>query len=147
MKVILLKDVPGTGKHLDIKDVASGYAQNFLIPKKLAVVATQSAIDELKNKKQKQEGDLKVQEDLLHKNLEALSGQKLTIKEKANEEGHLFAGVHKEEISKAIKSELKLDIPAEFIEQDKPIKAVGESEVPVSAHGKTVKFTLVIEKI
>lgn len=148
MKIILLKDVPGTGKRYDVKDVSSGFASNYLIPNKFGIAATSSLIQKMEIEKKNALTNSKINENLALKNLGDLSGKSLTIKEKANEEGHLFAGVHAKEISEAIKHHLGLDISEGFVKIDKPIKAVGEHSISAEAFGKKVSFILlVVEKV
>ncbi len=95
MKVIFLQDVQRVGKRHDVKDISDGYAVNFLLPRKLAVVATPRAIAELETRKKEIAIEREVQEGLLTKNLEAIKGKTITIKVKADEKGHLFSKIHK----------------------------------------------------
>ncbi|MES2436867.1 MAG: 50S ribosomal protein L9 [Patescibacteria group bacterium] len=144
MKVILLKDVKKVGKKFEVKDVADGYALNFLIPNKMAEVSNPSNTKKLDNWKTLDAAERKIQEDLLMKNLKALDGITLEIKENANEKGHLFKGVNKEEIVAELKKQGHLDIPAEYIDIEKPFKEVGEHTVAVKIGEKSAKFKLVI---
>ena len=96
MKVILLKDVAKIGRKYDIKNVADGYALNMLIPRGLAVVATEQAMKKVETLKVNDTTDKKIQTELLLKNLEVIKNLTLNLKEKANEKGHLFAGVTRE---------------------------------------------------
>jgi len=145
MKIILLKDVPKVGKKYDIKDVAEGYALNMLIPRKLAAVATAQAVKNIEDMKHKEMSEKKIQEDLLAKNLQAIKGLTLTLKEKANEKGHLFAGVTKEVLVQEILKATRLNLDPGFIHLDKPLKEVGEHTVTVEAMGKKAEFTVQIE--
>ncbi len=145
MKVILLTDVAKLGKRFDVKDVSSGHATNFLIPSKFAIAATAEALKSLDVQKKKAEGEKKVQEELLIKNLAELDGKTLTIKEKANKKGHLFAGLHREEIAKQIAKLTRIEIDPSNIMLDQPIKDLGEHTIEVKTEGKSAKFTLVIE--
>lgn len=140
MKVILLQDVRKVGKKHEVKNVADGYALNFLIPNKLAEAATDSAMKKVENAKIKEAAEKKIKEDLLMKNLKGLSGITVEIKESANEKGNLFKGVHSEEIVKALKEQGHLDLLPEYIVLEKPIKDVGEHEIDVTVQSKTVKF-------
>ncbi len=142
MKVILLKDVAKIGKKYDVKDVADGYALNFLLPKSLAKTATDAALKSVEALKKIALDDMKVQEDLLAKNLHEVDGKTVEIKAKANEKGHLFAGIHKEELPKFIKESLGAEISVNFIELEKPIKEVGEIEITVKAHDKQAKINI-----
>src|SRR3990167_7311995 len=103
MKVILLKDIGGVGQRYEVKNVAEGYASNFLLPRKLAVMATEKEIERLNIERLKDEGRRKMREETLEKNIEKLAETKITIKAKASEAGHLFAGIHKKDILKAFK--------------------------------------------
>lgn len=147
MKVILLNDVPRVGQKYDVKDVANGYGRNYLLPKGLARVATDKVIAELSVLKARHEEEKRIQEDLLKKNIEDLNGITVVMREKANEKGHLFAGVHKEEIIPALKEQTHLAIESEHIALEHPIKELGEHKIEVKVGDKTAKFTLVIEEI
>ena len=146
MKVIFLKDVPRIGQKYDIKEVNSGYATNFLIPKKLAEMATANAIVLLEKKKKNIAIEREVQESLLIKNLEAIKDKILYMKMKADEKGHLFSGIHKKEIVEEMKRQHNADIAEEFIVLEKPIKTIGEFEIPISVKDKKSSFKLVVEK-
>ena len=147
MKVVLLKDIAGVGKRFDMKNVADGHAVNFLFPRKLAEPATPQTLKRVESEKVRLDTERKIHEDLLAKNLKSLAEVRLVMKEKGNEQGHLFAGVHREEISQALKKQTKLDVPAEFIVLESPIKSVGEYDIPVSALGKKAQFKLIVEAL
>ncbi len=147
MKVILLKDVSKVGRKYETKNVPDGYARNFLIKNGLAEMATDAAVKKVDAIKKAAEAERKIQEDLLMKNLGDINGITITLKEKANEEGHLFAGIHKEEIISEIKKETRLDMLPEYIDLEKPIKKTGEFEITVSVSGKKAKFKLVVEPV
>lgn len=95
MKIILLKDIAKLGRKYDVKNVSDGYALNLLIPKGAAVAATPDALKRLEAERSKIEGERKVQEELIAKNISGLQDVTLTIVGKANDKGHLFAGLHK----------------------------------------------------
>ena len=145
MKIILLKDVPKVGKKYELKDISDGYALNLLIPKGLAIAATNDVIKRIDLEKTRDEGEKKIRQDLLLKNLTELTDVTITMTEKANEKGHLFAGVHKLEIIPAIEKQTRLQIDADHIILDKPIKEVGVHEIKVKVGDKTVKFNLDIK--
>ncbi|MEX0931359.1 MAG: 50S ribosomal protein L9 [Candidatus Paceibacterota bacterium] len=144
MKVILLKDVAKTGKKFEVKDVSDGFALNHLIPRGLARMATPDVLKNVEHMKKAHGEQVKIQNDLLKKNLESLSEKKITISAKANEKGHLFKGIHTDEIVKALEKE-HISIASEHIKLEHPIKEVGEHEITVSAHDVTGSFTLEIE--
>lgn len=145
MKVILLKDIPKVGKKFEIKDISDGHVTNFLLPKGLVSIATANAVAKIKAQKDKEDGERKIQADLLVKSMETLKNSKVTISGKANEKGHLFAGISKEMLIEEISKQIKLNLEPEFVVLEKPIKEVGEHKVTIQAMGKKVELTVVIE--
>lgn len=145
MKIILLKDVKKIGKKYDIKDVADGFAINSLIPSKSAIPATPANVNMVEAKKK---GDMLVtakSEAELQKALNEIKGISVEIKGKVNEKGHLFAGIHKEEIIEAVKKQKGVNLVAEHLVLEKPIKEVGEHAITVKVHDREVAFKLVIK--
>ena len=146
MKVILLKNIPRVGQKYDIKDVANGYGRNYLVPQGFAKIATKKAIENITALKKQHDEEMKIKEDLLAKNLEDLSNVEVVMQEKANDKGHLFAGIHKEEIIPALKKQTHLEIEAWHIVLQRPIKELGEYEIEVKAGDKTATFKLTVEQ-
>ena len=144
MKVILLKQVRGVGNKYDIKDVSDGYAMNMLIPKGLAEIATSSVVSKVMTRKSQDETETKIHEDLLMKNINDLEGIRIEMTESANEKGHLFAGIHAEELVPVIKAQTRLEILPQYIMLEKPIKEVGEHAIEVKVQNNTAHFTLVV---
>lgn len=145
MQVILLKNVAKLGKKYDVKNVSDGYALNFLIPNGMAEPAVGGAIKRLEALKLKEEENRKVREDLLLKNLHSIDGIILEMEERANKQGHLFAGIHKEEIVSELKKQDRLEILPEHINLERPIKEVGEHEIEVKIQNETAKFKLIVK--
>mgnify|MGYP001580249916 CR=1 FL=1 len=125
MKVILLQDVAGIGRKGEIKNVSDGYAGNFLLPKKLAQVASSNIVATAEKLKKKTEQGKDVQKNIAEKNINGLKDLKVEIKAKSNEKGHLFSIIHPDEISKVLKEKYHLDIPSKIIEISTPIKELG----------------------
>ncbi|MEK7558540.1 MAG: 50S ribosomal protein L9 [Patescibacteria group bacterium] len=145
MKIILLKDVTGLGKRYEVKEVSPGYARNFILPKGLGEPATEKALVRVKDLTVQAEAERKIQEELLRKNVESLDGQKISITEKANDQGHLFAGIHREEIQKLMKENLHAEVPLDFIKLEKPIKETGTFKIEINAGEMKATVTLVVE--
>ncbi|MDP3962388.1 MAG: 50S ribosomal protein L9 [bacterium] len=145
MKIILLKDIAKVGRKYETKDISDGYAVNLLIPKGLAVAATPDAVKRLETEKKKMDGERKIHEELLLKNLSELDGVTITIKDKANEKGHLFAGLHSEAIAEEVQKQTRLQIDPSLIQIEHPIKELGNHPIEVKGAGKSVKFNLIIE--
>ena len=86
----------------------------------------------------------RIQEELLQKNLEVINSMTINIQGKANEKGHLFAGITKEILVSEIQKSSRLSIDPNLIQLAKPIKEVGEHKVTIQAGNKKAEFTLVI---
>jgi large subunit ribosomal protein L9 len=147
MKVILLKDVPKIGRKYDIKEVNDGYAMNFLVPKKLADLATPRRLAEIEAMKKTIQIEKAATEEAIKANLAKLNGLELVMKAKSNEQGHLFKSIHKDEIIEKMKKDYHIEIAEEFLMLDKPVKETGEYELAVSAASQKAKFKLIVEKI
>jgi large subunit ribosomal protein L9 len=131
MKVILKEDVKGVGRKYEVKNVADGYANNFLIPRKLAEYASPETIRKAETLKSSVDAEREIREKLTEKQVEMLKGVKIVLKKKGNEKGHLFEKIHPAEISEALKEQAKIDIDPEFLIIEKPIKEIGEHAVIV----------------
>lgn len=145
MKVALLHDVPGIGKKREIKNVNSGYALNYLFPKKMAETATGAVMARIELENKRDVGMKKVKEDLLAKNLNSIHGVRVEVELPANEKGHLFAGLHASEIVEFAKNQSKVELMPEFIVLPKPIKEIGDHEIVIKVQGKQAVFTLSIK--
>ncbi len=145
MKIILLKDVKKIGRKYDIKDVADGFALNSLIPSGSAVPATGNYMKMIEEKK-KQSGLMK---DNFKKTLEdaiiKLQDKRLNIVGKINEKGHLFAGIHVNQIIEEFKKQTGMQLDEGLFNLDKPIKEVGEHKVELSFGENT--FILIVNII
>ncbi len=139
--------MPRVGKRHDVKDVSDGYAANFLLPRKLAVIATPKALADLEMRKKEILVEREVQEELLQKSLEEIKGKTVRISAKADDKGHLFKAIHSKEIAKAMLDQHRAEIGEEFIALEKPVKEIGEFEVPVSIKGKKSSFKLLVERV
>lgn len=141
MKIVLLKDVHGLGKKYEAVTVADGFALNNLIPKKEAVFATDAVIAQYAKIKEAEGENRRVKEEEVVKNLDAIISKTYEVSAKANEQGHLFAALHKEQLADV------LNVDAHFIVMDKPIKEVGEHEVTLKVRDieKVVKVMVIAE--
>jgi large subunit ribosomal protein L9 len=145
MKVILLKDVPSTGKKNDIKEVSPGFARNFLIPKGLAVVADNDSLKKLELKKKVESEnavkELKEVETIIKK----IDGQEIEINVKTGSEGQLFESINKQKISDHLKT-MGYDIDKEDVVLESPIKEVGEFPIKLKfAHNLEAEVKIIIK--
>ncbi len=147
MKVILLKDVKGSGKKGDIINASDGYARNFLIPKKLAKAATDGNVSALNH--QKKTHDKKMAEELKAAKELASQIEKLTIKFKmdAGDGGRLFGSVTSKDIADKLKSDHKIDIDKRKIVLDNQIKILGNHEAKIKVYkGVSCQLKIVVEE-
>lgn len=147
MKVVLLKDVAKIGKRYEIKNVADGHALNMLIPNGLVEIATPQNLKRVEKIRFALEAERKIQSDLLAKNFKSLEGVKIVVSGKASEKGHLFAGIHKEEITRLLKEQAHVDVLPDFIILEHPLKEIGEHKIFVEVGNKKGYFTLLVEAI
>lgn len=128
MKIILLDNVSNLGNKYDIKDVADGYARNFLFPRKLAKPATKSDADNIikirEAEKEKQAKELTKLQDMAKK----LEGQKIEVAMKSGEDGKLYGSVTSNNIASVLKKR-GFDVKKEQIILKKPIKGAGVYDV------------------
>ncbi|MDM8239020.1 50S ribosomal protein L9 [Pseudoflavonifractor phocaeensis] len=125
MKVILQQDVRGQGKKGQLVDVSDGYARNFLLPKKLAVIATAENLNTMKQQekaRKAQQAAEKAEAEALSKKLESLT---VKVAAKAGEGGRLFGAVTAKEISECLAQQHGLNIAKAKLVLDEPIKACG----------------------
>jgi large subunit ribosomal protein L9 len=147
MKVILLQDVKKIGKKNEIKEVQDGYAQNFLIAKKLAVAATPDAVTKLNRELGQKASKKAIQNELLLKNIKELQDKDIQIKAPTNNKGGLFKAIKPEDISKEIESQFGIKIPSEvFIIPGGQIKDVGETELQILYQEIEEKLSLSVVK-
>lgn len=139
MKVILTKDIKGTGRAHSVVDVKDGHALNLLIPRGHAVLATPHAVKRAETHAVRADEQRALSSKLVEERLAALAEGKVTFVKKANEKGHLYDAVDAEEIAE------KAGLPVAVIRIEKPFKDVGEHEVSVSVGDAFGKFTIVIE--
>lgn len=136
MKVILLKDVKGTGKKGEIKDVSDGYARNFLLKKKFAVEASNTNVKELDEKKKSQERKETIAFEeavLMGKQMEEVN---IEIFSKAGDGGRLFGSITSKEIAEQLKFQKGIEVDKRKISLDEPIRTLGSRFVEIKIHPK-----------
>ncbi|MPM45887.1 50S ribosomal protein L9 [bioreactor metagenome] len=136
MKVILLKDVKGTGKKGEVKEVSDGYAKNFLLPKKMAVVADNTNVKELNEKNKSKE--LKAQKEYedaleLGKKMEDMA---VTIYSKAGDGGRLVGSITSKDVAEQLKKQHNVEVDKRKISLDEPIRVLGSRFVEIKIHQK-----------
>ncbi len=131
MRVILKREVRGLGRPGDVKDVADGYAQNFLLPRGLAIEATAG---ELKHLAQERDAEM-AKKDRAHADAEALAARLATLRLvfhlKAGEQGKTFGSVTNKDVADALKRDHGIEIDRTKIVLGEPLRTIGPHEVEI----------------
>ena len=141
MKIVLLQNVKNIGQAGDIKEVAEGYARNFLIPRKMAETATAEAIKKAEIIRATRETEEKTHISKLQKLAEKTNGQKIVIKVKAKAE-KLFGSVTAKDIANELKNR-HLEIDEKYIILEEPIKQTGSYKINID-FGRQIKSQIEI---
>lgn len=134
MRVIFLQDVKGKGKKGEIKEVAVGYANNFLLKNKLAVEATQANISALDGQKKKQQKEAAEELQDAKKLKERLEQVTVELKAKSGEGGRLFGSITTKQIADELQKAHGIKIDKRKMELPDAIRALGFTNVPVKLH-------------
>jgi|DewCreStandDraft_5_1066085.scaffolds.fasta_scaffold00196_15 large subunit ribosomal protein L9 len=131
MKVYFLKDVPGVARAGEIKDVAEGYARNYLLPRKLAVAATEAVIDQARARQAAEARRAAREAEELRELAGRLDGLTVTVAVRAGKEGRLYGSVTAADIAEAISARVGRPVDRRRVELEAPIRKTGEYQVVV----------------
>jgi large subunit ribosomal protein L9 len=143
MKIILTKDVDALGMTGQIFNVAKGYARNYLIPQGFAVEATAQNLKRMEGERQKVEDRMLKAKDEAERARDKMSEVVITIAQKVGEEDRLYGSVTTMDIAAHLEKQ-GISIDRRKIHLDKPIKALGEFEVPVKLHPEVTAAVKVV---
>jgi len=145
MKVIFLEDVKGRGKKGEIKEVAEGYARNFLLPKGLVIEANKGNVKQLEVQKDSEQKKLAKELAEAKELADKINQATVTIRTKAGEAGRLFGAVTTKHIADELKKQ-KLDIDKRKINLSDPIRTLGTTKVEIKLYPKVIG-TLTVQVI
>jgi len=134
VKVILQEDIKTLGKKGQIIEVKEGYARNYLLPKKLAVEATQGNVKELDRQKKNEEQKAEKEQQAAEKLATQINAVTVTLKVKSGENGKLFGAVTSKDIAENLVKHHKINIDKRKIELSENIKSVGEYDIKIKLH-------------
>ncbi|MBU6080042.1 MULTISPECIES: 50S ribosomal protein L9 [Allobacillus] len=134
MKVIFTKDVKGKGKKGEVKDVAIGYANNYLLKNNLAVEATPGNLKQLEAQKEKQKEKAKQELEEAKKLKETVENLTVELSAKSGDSGRLFGSITSKQIAEELKKTHQIKVDKRKIELDDPIRSLGFTNVPVKLH-------------
>ena len=146
MKVILKEDVQNLGQQGDVVEVKSGYARNYLMPQKLAILFTKQQKKSIEEAQRVEERKLEREKDQLESVLKQVEDLSLSLKMQSEEDSKLFGSVTKLDIVKLLE-ENGITIDKKYIDLSSPIKTLGEHKVNiVFTKEMSGSFTLAVEK-
>lgn len=138
MKVILTKDVKSVGKRGEVKSVADGYARNFLLPKGVAVLASDSALNHEKDRLKTEASKFAKILDSAKITATGLEGKSVTIKSKSGKEGKLYGKITSKEVADAVKEQLGHDVDKRRIHIEDDIKTIGSYPISFKLHPEVI---------
>ena len=145
MKVILLKDVKGTGKKDQILEVSDGYARNFLLPRKLAQEATNEALNAIDTAKRAAKHREDVKREEAEQKARALKGKEIIVRVRAGEGGKLYGSVTNEQIASALLEQHGVEVDKRKIEPEESIKTLGQVQATIRlSAGVSTRMTVTI---
>ena len=136
MKVILLQDVDGLGKAGDLKEVANGYARNYLLPRHFAAGATPSLIANRIQRIAAEQRKLEKQAETNRQQAERLGQISLTFKAKVGSQGRLYGSITSQDIAAALRESENITVDRRSIDLPNPIRTVGTFNIPVKVATK-----------
>lgn len=143
MKVIFIKDVKGSGKKGELKNVADGYARNMLIPKGFAVEATPENLNKLEGQKASQQHKIEVEKQNALEIQSKINEKKVTVKAKAGNNTKLFGSVTAGHIAEALEKQFDVKVDKKKISLKTDIKNFGTFDVSVKLYsGITADITV-----
>lgn len=145
MKVMLTQDVKGQGKKDQIIEVSDGYARNFLLPKKLAVIADAKAVNEAKNKEASNLHKIEVAKDEARKIADKLAKTTVKIQESAGNDNRLYGAVTSKDIAEKLAKEYGISIDKKKIVMTESIKTFGTYKVEVKLYGAEITGTITVQ--
>lgn len=134
MKVVLNQDVKGLGKKLQVIEVSEGYARNYLLPKKLAVVANNENLNITQGKISSQKFKKKTELEAAQENKKIIENGFIEFKHKVGEGSKLYGSVTEKDIADKIKEKFNVEVNKKKITIDTPIKALGSYIVSVKLY-------------
>lgn len=145
MKVVLLTDVKGHGKKGDVVEASDGYARNFLLPRKMAEIASADVLNNLKGKNEAAAYHKQQEIEAAKETAKSLEGAKIVLAGKAGDNGKLFGKITNQNVADAIKMQLHHVIDKRKVVLPDGIKAVGETTVEIKIYPEiSAKITVVV---
>ncbi len=139
MRVVFLEEVPGSGRTGDIKNVADGYARNYLLPRGLAAPATPDVVKRAEIKAEKERKQEEALDNEARGLAEKLAGAAIRIEVRAGEQGRLYGSVTSGDIAEQVSKILGQEVDRHQVELAEPLKELGTFEVPLKLSRNVVE--------
>ena len=138
MKVILKADVKGTGKAGQMVEVSDGYARNFLLTKGLAVEATSTAVNDMKNKEQAKKHREETELAAAKETAKKIDGKTVELFAKGGTAGRLFGSITSKEVTEAVNAKFGTNIDKKKVTLDSDIKTFGTYNADIKLYNGVV---------
>jgi large subunit ribosomal protein L9 len=145
-KVILRADVDGVGKRGDICEVSNGYARNFLLPRGLAIKASDGAVNQAAAMRRARDLRDAADRSAAEEVARTLVARTITISAKAGAEGKLYGSVTSADVVSAVAEQAGVELDRRQLQLAEPLKALGSHQVPVKLHSD-VQFPITVDVI
>ena len=146
MKIILMTDVPSLGRQGEQKDVATGYARNFLLPKKLAVPATATNLRNLDHLRRQRDREESRALETARATATSIEGLALHVPARASEDGRLYGSVSAQDVVDFLEKH-RISVERRRVLLEEPIKALGDYKVAIRLHGEvTASLTVQVTR-
>jgi large subunit ribosomal protein L9 len=145
MEILLLEDITGIGKKNDLLVVGDGFALNYLLPNRKALVATPTVrrryAEQIRRRAEEKERDRQV----VMQTASALAGKSITLARKTAKNGKLYEGIKEEDIAKALLDQLAVSVGVEAINLPEHIKVAGNHSVSIRMGDSSVTVPVVVQ--
>ena len=145
MKVVLTQDVKSQGKKGELINVSDGYARNFLLPKKLAIIADAKAVNEAKNKEASQNHKIEVAKAEANATAQKLAAITVRIQESAGNDNRLYGAVTSKDIAEKLAKDHGITIDKKKITLSEPIKTFGTYKAEVKLYGAEITGIITVQ--
>jgi large subunit ribosomal protein L9 len=147
MKIVLLEDVAGTGKAGEIKEVSKGYAKNFLLPRKLALIATPAVTKQVESRLEKEKLEESIDREKLVELAQQIEGKEIRLKARLGAGERLFGSITAADVAEELSRTIGSVIDKKKIDIEKAFRQTGSYEVAVKlASDIKPKITVIIEE-
>jgi large subunit ribosomal protein L9 len=147
MKVVLLEDIPGGGKAGEIKEVSKGYAKNFLLPRRLALVATPTVMKQVESRLEREKLEESIDREKLVELAQQIEGREIRLKARMGAGERLFGSITAADVAEELSRAIGSVIDKKRIDIEKPLRQTGSYEVAIKlASDIKPKITVVIEE-